>query len=82
MAKAEMGGLYLVHNEIMKAMDEMARAADTNVQKSLAASFVSKGVKCFEESTMQILIALACRIAAESGGNVVDTEIQLTSLKS
>lgn len=78
----ELSGSYVVREEITITMDNMARATDMNVRKSLTVSFATGLAKIFKVSTINTFQAHVRKVAAEQGKKVPDAEVRLTFAKS
>lgn len=59
-------------------INEMARAADESVRRSLKASCASRLVKNFKLSIIKLFLALVCDVAVEQGIILPSTKVRLT----
>lgn len=55
--RIEWSGPYILRDGITITMDEMARAADMNVTRSLTGSFGSQLMRIINESTIKLFLA-------------------------
>lgn len=63
-------------------MDQTEIVADVGVHRSRSANFASRLVSIFRVSTIKLALALVREVAAELCGNIPDSELRITFVKS